>query len=94
MGVPIKVFGIMVMMPGQKESAQQHCFDDCGKISMAGAIADELTGGLFVCCEAVCPHCEQDMDEPYGTTMSFGQEHAVYLRKLKPASQSAKAGNG
>lgn len=82
MSEPIKVWGIAVLAPTQKAAAEAHCFGDCGKISMGGIINDELTGGLFVCCQPVCPYMEQEMPD-YGTTMSFGKPHSVTLRLLK-----------
>lgn len=82
------VWGVAVMAPKQKEAAEKHCFGDCGKISMAGAISDELTGGLFVCCEPTCPYMAQEMPD-YGTTMSFGRPHTVTLRLLKPEGAAA-----
>lgn len=84
MSAPIKVWGVAAMAPTQKAAFEAHCTGDCGKISMAGAINDELTGGLFVCCQSQCPHVQQESTEPYGTTMSFGQPHEVWLRILKP----------
>jgi hypothetical protein len=60
----------------------RHCFGDCGKISMAGAIADDQTGGLFVCCEAQCPY-EAEVFPNYGETMSFGRPHVVHIRILR-----------
>lgn len=77
----VQVWGIAVMAPKQKAAADKHCFGDCGKISMSGAINDDLTGGLFVCCQPTCPY-EAEVIENYGTTMSFGQLHNVHLRLL------------
>lgn len=77
-----KVWGVAVMALKQEAAAKAHCFGDCGKISMAGVIADEYTGGLFVCCEPTCPHMEREFDN-YGKTMSFGRPHDVTLRILK-----------
>lgn len=82
---PIKVYGLLVMEPSQKPLTEKHCFGDCGKISMAGAIHDDMLGGLMVCCEETCPWLLKQMDkagEPYGTTMSFGRPHEIYLRTL------------
>jgi hypothetical protein len=79
---PIKVYGLMIMQPSQKPLIEKHCFGDCGKISMAGAIDDDMVGGLMVCCEEKCPWLFKQTDEPYGTTMSFGRPHEVYLRAL------------
>lgn len=80
-----KVYGLLIFDRKQKPLIDKHCFGDCGKISMAGAIEDAQLGGLFVCCEEECPHLGKQTDEPYGTTMSFGRLHAVYLRALKDA---------
>lgn len=71
-----------MLAPLQKPQADKHCFGDCGKISMAGAISDDLTGGLFVCSERVCPY-EAGTIPNYGKTMSFGKPHTVHLRLLK-----------
>jgi len=86
---PEKVFGVVVMAPTQKAAVDAHCFGDCGKISMAGGIDSEDFGPLMVCCEATCPHMGYEMSEPYGTTMSFGRPHAVYIRVLKPEGGAA-----
>lgn len=76
---PTVVWGVPAML--QKAAFEKHCTGDCGKISMAGAINDPMTGGLFVCCEPVCPH-ERGVVENYGTTNSFGRPHTVHLRAL------------
>jgi hypothetical protein len=81
---PEKVFGLLFFHKLQKPLIEKHCFGDCGKISMAGFIMDDTVGGFCVCCETVCPYLEKEMlDEPYGTTMSFGRPHEVYIRMLK-----------
>lgn len=77
---PIIVWGVPALI--QKAAFEKHCTGDCGKISMGGVINDDQTGGLFVCCEAVCPH-EKAVLKNYGTTMSFGRPHVVHLRALK-----------
>ncbi len=88
----VEVWGVAVMAPTQEAAAKAHCFGDCGKISMAGAINDELTGGLFVCCQPTCPH-EDRVFKDYGSTMSFGEHHTVHLRLLKevPTNQRESA---
>jgi hypothetical protein len=88
---PIKVWAIAVMAPTQEAPSKAHCFGDCGKISMAGAIQDPILGGLFVCCEATCPHMEKEF-EGYGETMSFGKPHTVTLRILKSATAASQLG--
>ena len=79
---PIKVFGLLTLHAEQGPLVTKHCFGDCGKVSMAGVIDDDLTGGLMVCCETACPWLKGEMSEPYGTTMFFGKPHAVYIRAL------------
>lgn len=79
---PIKIFGLLLLHPDQKDLIQKHCFGDCGKISLAGCIDDPQTGGLGVCCETACPWLKGEMDEPYGNTMSFGKPHQIFLRAI------------
>lgn len=88
---PIKVFGVAALAPTQKAAFKAHCTGDCGKISMGGVIDDALTGGLFVCCQEQCPHMLRESPEPYGSTMSFGHLHEVWLRILKPEGAAAEA---
>lgn len=87
----IKVYGLIAFHRTQKPLIEKHCFGDCGKVSMAGVIEDEHLGGLWVCCEEVCPYLDKQMDEPYGQTMSFGQLHEVYLRTIKDSEPNAEA---
>jgi hypothetical protein len=82
MKAPIKVWGVAALAKTQEAATNAHCFGDCGKISMAGVIDDELTGGLFICCEQQCPYVEKEFPG-YGTTMSFGEPHEITLRLLR-----------
>lgn len=92
---PIKVFGLLAVHPEQQPLIEKHCFGDCGKVSMAGAINDPTTGGLLVCCEVKCPWQKSEMDTAYGSTMSFGRPHEVYLRVLTdtPADSTQAVGS-
>lgn len=90
MSEPIKVFGLAVLHREQGILINKHCFGDCGKISMGGVINDPATGGLMVCCETFCPWMKAEMSSPYGTTMSFGQVHEVYLRTLQDTAERRK----
>jgi hypothetical protein len=83
----IEVWGVAVMATKQQAAAKAHCFGDCGKISMAGAINDERMGGLFVCLESSCAY-EAMTIRDYGSTMSFGKPHTVHLRMLKPETEN------
>jgi hypothetical protein len=89
-----KVYGLLIFHKEQKPLIEKHCFGDCGKVSMAGVIADDELGGLYVCSETQCPWLLKQTDEPYGNTMSFGRPHEVYLRLLtdSPSAQGAEAG--
>lgn len=84
---PLEVWGVAAMAPKQKAAVDKHCFGDCGKVSMAGAIVDEVAGPLFVCCERTCPY-ESETVQNYGSTMSFGQPHTVHLRLLRQEPNS------
>jgi hypothetical protein len=88
--LPIKVYGLLILEKTQKPLIEKHCYGDCGKISMAGAIEDAQLGGLMVCCEEVCPWLKKQMDEPYGTTNSFGRPHEVFLRTLTDTPEGVK----
>jgi hypothetical protein len=81
----------MIAQPSQKPGIDAHCFGDCGKVSMAGGIDDDLVGPLFVCCEHECPYLDKQMDEPFGTTNSFGRPHEVYLRTIKQPATTSKS---
>lgn len=83
---PIVIWGVAAMAPKQKYAVNKHCLGDCGQISMGGAIDDENTGGLLVCCQPTCPHEGQTI-ENYGSTNSFGQPHTVHLRLLRQEEQ-------
>jgi hypothetical protein len=88
-----KVYGLLIMQPSQEPQIKAHCFGDCGKISMAGALMDEELGGIFVCRQEVCPHVDKQMDEPLGTT-TFHHERGdttydVYLRTIKPLAAAS-----
>jgi hypothetical protein len=89
---PIKVFGLLAFHKSQEPLIKKHCFGDCGKVSMAGVIMDDTVGGFWVCCEEACPWLDKQMDVPYGTTMSFGRPHEIYVRMLTdtPALHPAK----
>jgi hypothetical protein len=91
---PEKIFGLLVLDAKQGPLIQKHCFGDCGKISIAGAIDDAQTGGLMVCCEVVCPWLAKETSQPYGKTMSFGRPHEVYLRALTDSPQSIAKATG
>ncbi|SHN40413.1 hypothetical protein [Rhizobacter sp. OV335] len=91
MSAPEKVFGLLILHREQKPLIEKHCFGDCGKVSMGGIISDPATGGLMVCCEAACPWLDKQTDEAYGTTMSFGRPHDVYLRLLTDAPATGSA---
>jgi hypothetical protein len=65
----------------QEDLITAHCFGDCGKISIGGALIDPDIGALMVCCEEVCPHLKKQMDEPFGTSNMTGED--IYLRSIQ-----------
>lgn len=78
----IKVYGLLAFSKQQEPLIQKHCFGDCGKVSIAGVIMDDTAGGFWVCCEEKCPWLDKQMDEVYGTTMSWGKPHDIYVRTI------------
>lgn len=80
---PTEIWGVAALAPKQKAAFEKHCTGDCGKISMGGVIDDEVTGGLFVCCQPTCPYEAKEIAN-YGSTISFGRPHTVHLRLLEP----------
>ncbi len=83
MSEPLQIFGLVAGSPTQKDAIDKHCFGDCGKVSMGGAVFEAAVGMLWICCHASCPY-EQEQIRDYGTTESFGEEHVLHLRVLKP----------
>ena len=85
MSEPLQIFGLVAGSETQKAAIDKHCFGDCGKISMGGAVIDDHVGMLWICCQSACPY-EQEVIRDYGTTESFGDDHVLHLRVLKPES--------
>lgn len=81
-GEATEVWGVAVLASKQKAAATNHCFGDCGKISIAGVVHDEKTGGLFICPERTCPYEDQVLRD-YGRADSFGVPHIIHLRVLR-----------
>jgi hypothetical protein len=79
---PREAWGIAAAAPTQQQAAKNHCFGDCGKISIATAIADPETGGMFACFQKTCPH-EQQTFRCYGSTVLGGIPHLLHLRVLR-----------
>ena len=75
-----KIYALAIMVPHQKAPIEDHCFGDCGKISMAGAVEIDLLGPCFVCCEQECPHQHKVSEEPFGKSALTGDD--VYVRVL------------
>lgn len=76
-----KIYGLLASVPEQDELIKNHCFGDCGQISMGGAIVDDKLGVLFVCCQEECPYQKKVTDEPIGKSEWTGDD--IYLRSLK-----------
>lgn len=82
-----KLYGLLVQAPNQEKPVNDHCFGDCGKISMGGGIMTQA-GMMMMCCHDDCPHVGIEMDEPIGTSAMTGEE--IYLRALKTPNAKVK----
>ncbi len=80
-----KLYGLLVQAPLQEKPVQDHCFGDCGRISMGGAIMTGA-GAMMMCCHDECPHLGEQTDEPIGTSAMTGEP--IYLRALEPMPQN------
>lgn len=70
------IYAIPMMIPSQKFGLDTHCFGDCGKISMAGAMVFDDVGPCWICCEENCPY-EKGNTGPIGTSEMTGDEVAI-----------------
>lgn len=52
----MKLYCIPMMIESQKQPIDNHCFGDCGKISMGGAIDIGEVGPCLICTHEDCPH--------------------------------------
>ncbi len=80
-----KLYGLLVQAPLQEKPVQDHCFGDCGRISMGGAIMTGA-GARMMCCHDECPHLGEQTDAPIGTSAMTGEP--IYLRALEPMPQN------
>lgn len=76
-----KLYGLLVKAPLQEQPVTDHCFGDCGRISMGGAIMTGA-GPMMMCCHDDCPHLGEQTDEPIGNSAMTGEP--IYLRALTP----------
>lgn len=74
-----KLYGVFPLAEKQKKPVDDHCFGDCGHISL-GMMQSEW-GPMMVCCYNDCPHLDEQTTEPVGTSEMTGE--SVYLRILK-----------
>ena len=84
------LYALAIASSKQEPEIQAHCFGDCGKISLAGAIVHDQLGPLMVCCEETCPHTAPDEDqiqEQIGESGMTGEP--VYLRLLEVQEDAA-----
>jgi len=77
------LYAIPMMAESQKEPIEKHCFGDCGKISMFGAIEVDEVGPCWVCTHADCPY-EKGHTDALGTSGMTGDE--VCIRALRPTA--------
>lgn len=64
---PENIYCIPMQFENQKEPLKKHCFGDCGKISIGGAIDLGQYGLAWICHEKTCPH-EKGVVGPIGTS--------------------------
>lgn len=74
------LYCIPMMIESQKQPIDKHCFGDCGKISMGGAIDIDEVGPCWVCTHEDCPH-EKGHTEVIGTSDMTGDP--VCIRGLQ-----------
>ena len=77
------LYGLLVTYSEQEPLITKHCFGDCGKISMGGAIITDF-GALMICCQKECPYEKGTTDDPIGVSEMTGEP--VYLRALHEVS--------
>jgi hypothetical protein len=78
----MKIFALAVKHPEQEPLVNKHCFGDCGKISMGGAVMTQV-GVTMLCFQEKCPHEVQEMQEPLGAIDYEDiaeHEELIYLR--------------
>lgn len=75
-----RIYALVFNIRRQREMIQAHCFGDCGKMSMGGAIDIHTLGLCVVCCQAECPHLH-DQAGPFGESELTGDK--VFVRILK-----------
>lgn len=78
------VYAIPALIESQKKPVQEHCFGDCGKVSVGGAIEMPEVGPCWVCPSSDCPY-EVGHTDPVGTSQLTGDE--VCIRGLRTDSK-------
>ena len=68
---------VFALHPVQEELIRKLCFENCGKISVAG-LTDKELGAMFVCKEENCKY-----EESRTKLGKLNTGEIVYLRKLK-----------
>lgn len=74
------IYCIPMGYKSQDEPLKAHCFGDCGKISMGGAVDLGEYGPAWVCCEKECPY-EKGVVGPVGTSELTGD--TIYIRAVQ-----------
>ena len=73
------LYGLLLAV--QEELITEHCFGDCGQISMGGALMTADLGPLLVCTEEVCPYLKGQLKEPIGNSQMTGEP--VFIRSIQ-----------
>lgn len=80
-----KLYGLLVTAPRQAAPVREHCFGDCGKISIGGGF-DTGAGPMMICTVEECPYMAEQTDEPIGRSGLTGEP--IYLRALVPSEDA------
>lgn len=75
-----KLYAVFSEASKQKKPVNDHCFGDCGHISMGGVLMTDY-GPAWICCYDNCPHKDEDTAEPVGKSEMTGED--IYFRVLK-----------
>lgn len=74
------IYCIPMGAKSQEQPLKDHCFGDCGKVSLGGMVdTGDVAGPCWVCTHAECPH-EKGVVGPVGTSDATGD--VIHIRVL------------
>jgi hypothetical protein len=74
------IYAVLFSNTEQQKLIKDHCFGDCGEVSMGGALELPGYGMCFVCCQEECPYLK-DQVGPVGESALTGD--IVWIRVLE-----------